>query len=339
MRKEIFFISVFLVMLSYIVDAKNTVRVVTLGPTTPILDLEQSPQNIVDEMKVFWQEKIDEVLPYKPDLIVLPEACDRPRSMQVDFDREKKYYSVRKNQFLDFFADIAKANNTYVVYSYKRELEDGTYRNSSVLIGRDGKVVGIYDKNHPTIAEIDRGIAPGIEAPVFQCDFGKVGMLICFDMNFEELRERYEKEQPDILILSSRYQGDLMQKYWAHSVQTYFVSAVEGRPFLPSDIYDPLGDLLSRSNSHYLNFAYSEINLDRKLIHRDNNMEKMLALKKKYKDEVTIKDPGFLDVVLLSSNSDKLTVDDMMKEFDIESFTSYVNRSSEYRYKNDNIEK
>jgi len=339
MKKEVFFISVFLILLSFSIKAVNKVRVVTLGPTTPIVDLNKSPQEIIDYMMEFWQGKIDEVLPYKPDLIVLPEACDRPRSLQSNWDKEKAYYDVRGDKFLKFFSDIAKSNNAYVVYSYKRHLKDSIYRNSSVLIDRKGVVVGIYDKNYPTIGEMNRGIVPSTETPIFQCDFGKVGMLICFDMNFEELRKEYEKKQPDIMILSSRYQGDLMQKYWAHSIQSYFVSAVEGRPFLPSDIYDPLGDLLSRSNSHYLNFTYAEINLDRKLIHRDNNMEKMLALKSKYKDDVTIKDPGLLDVVLLSSNSKDVTVDDMIKEFGIESLTSYINRSSDYRYKKNNMEK
>ena len=164
-------------------------------------------------------------------------------------------------------------------------------------------------------------------------------MLICFDLNFDELRQVYQKEHPDILIMSSRYSGRLMQKYWAFSIQSFFVSAVEGRPFLPSDIYDPLGELLCSSNSHYLNFAFAEINLDSKLIHRDNNMDKMMALKKKYGDDVTIKDPGLLDIVLLSSNSNKMSVEDMMKEFDIESDESYLNRSSEFRFEDGNMEK
>ena len=336
MRK---FILVTLLLYSFSSFAIKPVRVVTLGPTTPVVDLNKPEQEIVDFMMDFWKEKINEVLPYKPDLIVLPEACDRPQDMQINWEKEKAYYQTRKDQFLNFFKRIARENQTYVVYSYKRGIKDGTYRNSSVLIGRNGNIVGIYDKNYPTIGEIERGIVPGKEAPVFKCDFGTVGMLICFDLNFEELRKVYEKEKPDILIMSSRYSGRLMQKYWAFSIQSYFVSAVEGRPFLPSEIYNPLGEQLSCSNSHYLNFAYAEINLDQKLIHRDNNMDKMLALKKKYGDDVSIKDPGLLDVVLLSSNSDKLSVEDIMKEFNIESDKSYLRRSSEFRFEEGNMEK
>ena len=48
-----------------------------------------------------------------------------------------------------------------MVYSYKRILGDGTIRNSSVLNDRQGKVTGVYDKNYPTISEMDRGIIRG----------------------------------------------------------------------------------------------------------------------------------------------------------------------------------
>ena len=330
---------IFFVFVGFSLPAKNIVRVVAIGPLTPVIDLNKQPQEIVDTMLNFWQKKIEEVLPYKPDLIVLPEACDRPAGMSSDWEKEKRYYEVRKDRFLNYFSSVAKDNNTYVVYSYKRKLQDGSFRNSSVLIGRDGSIVGIYDKNYPTMGEIDRGIVPGAEAPVFQCDFGTVGMLICFDLNFEELREVYAEKKPDILLFSSRYHGGVMQKFWAHSVKAFFVGAVEGIPFLSSAVYDPLGELLNQSNSHFLNFAFAEINLDSKLIHRDNNMEKMMALKKKYGDEVEIKDPGLLDVVLLLSYSDKVSVDEMIDEFGIETFQSYFDRSSKYRFEPGNMEK
>ncbi len=329
----------FLFMLVFTGQAKRVVRVVALGPTTPVIDLNMPYEQMVDTMMGFWDSKISEVLSYRPDLIVLPEACDRPDKLQQNWKAEKKYYEIRKDQFLDHFREIARNNHCYMVYSYKRILGDGTMRNSSVLIDRQGSVTGIYDKNYPTIGEMDRGIVRGIEAPVFKTDFGTVGMLICFDLNFDELRKKYAKVQPDILIFSSRYEGLLMQKFWAHSCRSFFVSAIEGLPFLPSEIIDPLGEVLNQSNSHYLNFAYAEINLDNKLIHRDNTMDKMMALKKKYGDEVSIKDPGLLDVVLLSSYSDSLTVDDMIKEFDIETFDSYYQRSSDYRFEPGNMEK
>jgi hypothetical protein len=320
-------------------QARQLVRVISIGPLTPVIDPSLSPQEIVDTMIGFWDSYMEQVLPYHPDLIVLPEACDRPAGLHARRDLEMEYYRQRGTRILDHFAKIAKANKTYIVYSSKFKMEDGTFHNASILINRSGKVAGTYYKNYPTMGEIDSGILPGKEATVFQCDFGTVGMLICFDLNFEELKKEYAKKHPDILIFSSRYQGGIMQKYWALSCRSFFVSACEGIPFLTSEIYSPLGERLAWSNSHYLNFAYAEINLDSKVIHRDNTMGKLLELKKKYGDDVTIEDPSLLDMVLLSSYSDTLTVEQMMEEAGIESADSYLYRSEQLRLEPGNMEK
>ena len=77
----------------------------------------------------------------------------------------------------------AKQHNLYVVCPLGT-IENGNKYNSSVLIGRNGEIVGVYHKNFPTHAELDIGIIPGIEAPAFQTDFGRVGLSICFDINY-----------------------------------------------------------------------------------------------------------------------------------------------------------
>jgi len=134
----------------------------------------------LDKMIAHWRKKFDQVLPDKPDLIVVPEACDRPSGFSGE--KLRQYYKVRKDQIQKFFAQVAKDNNCYIVYSAHQEMSDGTLRNSSVLIDRKGNVAGIYNKNHPTIGEIEKGVLCGKDAPVIECDFGRVAMAICFDL-------------------------------------------------------------------------------------------------------------------------------------------------------------
>ncbi len=50
--------------------------------------------------------------------------------------------------------------------------------NVSVLIGPDGELVGKYRKVCLPRGEIEAGIMPGNEYPVFDTRFGKVGMMI-----------------------------------------------------------------------------------------------------------------------------------------------------------------
>lgn len=65
-------------------------------------------------------------------------------------------------------------------------LWDGTPRNVALLLDRDGVLVGSYCKVHCTEAERDLGIIPGDAWPVFDLDFGCIGIQICHDNSFPE---------------------------------------------------------------------------------------------------------------------------------------------------------
>jgi predicted amidohydrolase len=62
---------------------------------------------------------------------------------------------------------------------------DGRVHNTSYFLGRDGKVVGRYQKVNLPLGE--QGRSRGDQFPVFPTpDLGTVGMLICYDMVFPE---------------------------------------------------------------------------------------------------------------------------------------------------------
>jgi hypothetical protein len=310
-----------------------TIATIGSGPASVASDVE--PQKVVEKMIDHWKRQFAQVLPDRPDLIVVPEACDRPGG----FGAEKllEYYKVRKDQVQQFFAETARENNCYIVYSAYRVMLDGSRRNSSVLIDRKGNVAGIYNKNHPTIGEIENGTLCGKEAPIFECDFGRVAMAICFDLNFDELRLKYAEVKPDLIIFSSMYHGGLMQSYWAYSCRCHFVGAIAGSA-TPSEIRNPLGQVVA-STTNYFDFAVARVNLDCKLAHLDYNWERLRKLKAKYGPKVTILDPGCLGSVLISSEHETISVEEMIKEFEIELLDDYFVRSLTYRHKPGNIEK
>jgi hypothetical protein len=313
---------------------KSYVKIATLGPRPLSIDASTEPQKVVDKMISHWRNRFAQVLPDRPDLIVVPEACDRPAGFGLD--KRLKYYRVRKRQIQDFFAKVAQENNCYIVYSAAREMKDGTWRNSSTLIDRKGNVAGIYNKNHPTIGEIEEGILCGKDASIIECDFGWVAFAICFDLNFDELRLKYVKAKPDLLIFTSMYHGGLMQAYWAYSCRCHFVGAIAGRA-TPSEIRNPLGQVVA-SNTNYFDFAVATVNLDCALVHLDYNWERLRKLKAKYGPKVKITDPGCLGSVLVSSEDEKISVEEMVKEFEIELLDDYMARALAHRHKPGNIE-
>jgi len=306
--------------------AANYITVATIG-AAPSLDKNQDPKKLVNQVITFWKQELNQVLPDKPDLIVLPEYCDLSGAGD-------EYLRVRKNQVLDYFASVAKANHCYIAFGMKREESEGVWRNSCVILDREGRIAGIYDKSFPTIGEMEEGIKAGKEAPVFQCDFGRVAVAICFDLNFDELRERYASEKPDLILFSSMYHGGLAQGIWAYTCRAFFIGSVyKGTP---SEIRNPMGEIVATSTNYY-DFAVTRINLDCKLVHLDYNRRKLTALKEKYGTAVTISDPGKLASVLVTSEDKNVSVDQMIKEFDIELLDNYFNRARNFRLKKGNM--
>lgn len=317
------------------VRKRGLVKIATIGPSPLSVSENTKPQKVVERIIAHWRGRFAQVLPDRPDLIVVPEACDRPSGFSLK--KRLEYYRVRKNQVRDFFAKTAKENNCYIVYSAAREMEDGTWRNSSVLLDRKGNIAGIYNKNHVVIEETTKaGILCGRDAPVIECDFGRVAFAICFDLNFDELRLKYVKAKPDLIIFSSMYHGGLMQPYWAYSCRCHFVGAIAGKA-TPSQIYNPLGQLIA-SNTNYFDFVVATVNLDCELAHLDYNWQRLKKLKEKYGPKVKITDPGRLGSVLISSEDEKISVEEMVKEFEIELLDDYMKRALAHRHKPGNME-
>lgn len=293
------------------------------------VNLSSNYQEIVQQMKEHLDLLIQSVLPEKPDIIVLPEVCDRP--LNLPEDRRMEYYKVRGTQILDYFRDIARKNNCYVAYSAVMEDNEGIWRNSTRIIDREGNIAGIYHKNHLVIEENTvYGLAYGTEAPLIKCDFGTVGCAICFDLNFDQLRLQYVEKRPDIIIFCSAFHGGLMQRYWAYSCRSYFVASTATPP---GTIISPVGDIIA-STTNYTWHTTATINLDCCVAHFDYNWEKFRALKKKYGTGVKIYDPGFLGSVLITCEMEDKTINDLVKEFEIELLDDYFKRALTHRKEN-----
>ncbi|PYI51935.1 carbon-nitrogen hydrolase family protein [Paenibacillus flagellatus] len=307
----------------------NYITIACVGPRPLEIDAAVPPEEAVERMIDHWQMQLDRVLPDRPDLIVLPEACDRPNTTKFPLEARRAYYRVRGDRIRDRFADIAKRHRCYITYPAHTEAGDGSWRNAMQLIGRDGGVMGVYHKNHLVPDEYEKtNILYGKDVAVFECDFGKVAAAICFDLNFDELRKRVEAAKPDLIVFPSMYHGGLMQNYWAYSCRAYFAGAIAGPP---CTVVTPLGEVAARSTNYYP-FVTARVNLDYAVIHIDENAAKFPEIKRKYGPDVNIHDPGFLGCVLLTSESERFTAADIMEEFGLEGIDDYFRRAEQARH-------
>ena len=117
----------------------------------------------------------------KADLVVLGE-------MLTTVGLGKRYEELAEpvpGPSTERFGSLARLHQLYLVFSLV-ERDGPLIYNTAVLIGADGGLVGKYRKVCLPREEVEAGIVPGGEYPVFETRFGKVGLMVCYDGFFPE---------------------------------------------------------------------------------------------------------------------------------------------------------
>ena len=303
------------------------VKIVTFSFNPAVLKYKPEEQSVVDYEIEWLNNKIQPVLMENPDLIVMPEVCDRP----MDMPREelKAYYEERGDQVVQYMQKIARENHCYIAHSAVRKAEDGFNRNSVQMIDRQGNLIGCYDKNYlcPPGENVYSNCICGKDATIFECDFGRVGAVICYDLNFEEMRQKYKALKPDLMLFSSNFGGGLMKNFFAFDTRSYFVSSCAYD--CPAEIINPLGETIRKTTNHY-NYMVETVNLDYAIVHLDHNWEKIRLAREKY-PLLELSDVGFIGVVMLTYHGDDTTAKEIVKEFGMRFADEYLDCAREQR--------
>jgi len=294
-------------------------RHVTVASVSAMEAHQHSRDALLDHAShMIWRAK-----QFGADIVSFPEsyahlATDAPRP-----DRAEPL----SGPTLARVGEEARQHQLHVIMSMYT-LEDGHAYNSAVLVAPSGEVAGVYHKMFPTIGEIEDGLSPGVDAPVFQTSFGRVAMAICFDLNFPEIMRGLGDAGAEVVFFSSAYRGGLQLRAWAWELGCYMVSAIRGEL---GQIVDMSGEILAEST--YEGLIAKRINLDRRLLHMDANWEKMDEMLRKYGPGVSFQYFTREGCYTIASERGDLTVDDLIREFDLEERTDYFNRSREVRRK------
>lgn len=140
----------------------------------------------------------------------------------------------------------------YVMFTYHEKDADGIRHNTALLIDRKGNTAGRYVKTHQALVEYERGMVPGNTYPVFDTDFGKVGMLICWDAYFPEPAKVMAQNGAEILLVSTAGNPTVRHVARAKENGVYVAvscAAAEGHiGLIPTEIISPSGEILANAN-------------------------------------------------------------------------------------------
>ena len=117
------------------------------------------------------------------DIICLPEYLN---CMACGADEASARAGQPARDLLEAAAACAREFNCHVIVPTVIDTDAGRF-NRGHVIDRKGELAGHFDKVHLTHVERDEwGVTAGDEWPVFDCDFGKIGIMICYDGCFPE---------------------------------------------------------------------------------------------------------------------------------------------------------
>jgi predicted amidohydrolase len=200
---------------------------------------------------------IDAAVPPGTDVILLPEGI-------TVVGTGKTYAEVAESvpgPSTERLGQLARKHKAWLAAGiYEREGK--VLYNTSVLLDREGRVAGKYRKVYLPREELERGLTPGNEYPVFQTDFGTVGMMICYDVFFPDPARALAVQGADLILMPIWGGDETLAK--ARAIENKVFLAASGYDH-PTYVMDPDGQRLSEAKSQG-SVAVSVIDLGRRYL-------------------------------------------------------------------------
>ncbi|WP_432665456.1 carbon-nitrogen hydrolase family protein [Wukongibacter baidiensis] len=199
------------------------------------------------------------------DLVVLPEMFNCPYNNDF-FPKYAEEFPGRTSRLL---ARLAESEKIYVVGGSIPEKDGEKIYNTSYIFDKTGKLIGKHRKMHLFDIDVEDGISfkesdtlgPGNSVTIFETEFCKVGVAICYDMRFPELMRLMALKDAEVIIVPAAFNMTTGPAHWhplikirALDNQVYFVAASPSRDldssyiaYGHSLIVDPWGDVVSEA--------------------------------------------------------------------------------------------
>ena len=222
---------------------------------------------------------VNKISSKNPDIVILPEMFSCP----YNSDSFPIYAEEENDYSFNYLSNIAKTNNIYLVSGSIPEKDADKIYNTSYVFNRKGEKIAkhrkihLFDidiKNKQKFKESDT-LSAGNEVSVFDTEFGKIGLCICYDFRFPELARLMVNKGAKMIIVPASFNmttgpahWDIMFKSRAIDNQVYTIGCSPARDYNSSYIsygnsliVSPYGEILCKLDEKESFITY-DIDLD-----------------------------------------------------------------------------
>lgn len=182
---------------------------------------------------------IEQAAQQEADIICLPEAMTLPGT-GLDYVAVSEPIPGPSTRFL---GEIARTHQVYLVAGLLEREGEAVY-NTAVLIDRQGRLAGTYRKISLPREEIEGGVTPGDALPVFDTEFGTLGMMICWDVSFPETARTLATKGAEMIFLPIAGGNLTLAKARAIENQLYLISSTYD---MKTAVFNPEGTIMAEA--------------------------------------------------------------------------------------------
>ena len=269
--------------------------------------------------------QMENAVPFGPDVFCLPEffhvAGLKGGSPPLDTVSEDGTGNI-----IGPFQEFARKHQCYIVCPIYT-VQQGRYYNAAVLIGRNGEYIGEYRKARLPVDEMKMGLTPGpLDPPVFELDFGVVGIQICYDIEWDIGWRTLNKKGAEIVFWPSAFAGGKKVNTKAWENQYCVVSStlkgttkicdITGEEVVSSGIWKPWG-------------VCAPVNLEKAFLHSWPYSQTFPEIEKKYGRKVRCYSLYEEEFSIIESLSPDVKVADVMREFGLKTYREHLKEAED----------
>jgi predicted amidohydrolase len=244
-----------------------------------------------------------------PETAITGEAGDDAMAHSVPFEGELETAFTRTAREHGCYIVVP----TYLLDSKAKKL----CSNAALLVGRNGELLGTYRKIHLVVSlkrgTMEGGATPGDALPVFNCDFGKLGIQICYDMNFADGCADLAARGAELVAWPTQSPQTSLPAARAREQRCYIISSTWRNN---ASIFEPTGKIAAQIKPPQ-SILVQELDLSYALLPWSSKLRNGEALRQAYGDNVGFHYYEDEDCGIFWSNDPKMTIGEMVRSIGV----------------------